>query len=85
MKRKPIQKTRYENDDDPVTRFVREAEIVYDSRGRKKKVILPYKAYKEAMAYIEVIDDLRAMKEAETDEPSIPLEDLKKRILKKLR
>jgi hypothetical protein len=84
MKRMPIQKTRYKNDNDPAARFVREAEIVYDSRGRKKKVILPYKAYKEAIAYIEDIDDLKAMKEAETDEPSIPLEELKKRILKKL-
>jgi hypothetical protein len=85
MKRKPIQETRHKNDDDPVTRFVREAEIVYDSKGRKKSVILPYRTYKEAMAYIEDIDDLKAMKEAETDEPSIPLEDLMKRILKKLR
>ena len=85
MKRKPIQKTKYKKDGNPIARFVREAEIVYDSKGRKKSVILPYKAYKEAMALIEDIDDLRAMKEAETVEPSIPLEDFKKKILKKLR
>ena len=85
MKRKPVPKTRYKNGDDPVIRLVNEAEVVYDSKGRRKTVILSYRAYKEAMAHIEDIDDLRAMNEAETDEPSIPLEDFKKKILKKLR
>lgn len=83
MKRKPIRKIKYGHSD-VVEEFVREAEIVYDSKGRKKKVILPYKAYLEAIAYIEDVDDLRAMKEAESGEPSILLEDLKKKILKKL-
>jgi hypothetical protein len=82
MKRKPIQKTRYKNDDDPVTRFVREAEIVYDSKGRKKSVILPYKAYKQAMSHIEDIDDLQAMKEVEHEKP-IPWEEAKKRLMKR--
>ncbi len=83
MKRKPIRKIKYGHSD-VVEEFVKEAEIVYDSKGRKKKVILPYKAYLEAIAYIEDVDDLRAMKEAESGEPSILLEDLKKKILKKL-
>lgn len=83
MKRKPIRKIKYGHSD-VVEEFVKEAEIVYDSKGRKKKVILPYKAYLEAIAYIEDVDDLKAMKEAESGEPSILLEDLKKKILKKL-
>jgi hypothetical protein len=82
MKRKPIQKTRYKNDDDPVTRFVREAEIVYDSKGRKKSVILSYKAYKQAMSYIEDIDDLQAMKEVEHEKP-IPWEEAKRIVAKR--
>ncbi len=83
MKPKPIQKTGYKNADDPVTRFVREAEIVYDSKGRKKSVILPYKAYREAMTYLEDLDDLQAMKEVEHEKP-IPWEEAK-RILAKRR
>ena len=71
--------------DDPVGKFVREAEIVYDSKGRKKRVILPYRAYKEAIEFIEDMDDLKAMKEAESGGPSITLEDLKRNLLKKLK
>jgi hypothetical protein len=83
MKRKPIQKTRYKSGNASATRFVSEAEIVYDSKGRKRSVILPYRAYREAMAYLEDLDDLQAMKEVEHEKP-IPWEEAK-RILAKRR
>jgi hypothetical protein len=37
MKRKPIQEIKHRNDDDCVTRFIRDAEIVHDSEGRNEE------------------------------------------------
>lgn len=45
--------------------------IVYDKRGRKKDVIIPYAEYRNLMALLEDLDDLNAMKEVESEE-SVP-------------
>jgi len=42
--------------------------IVYDKRGRKKEVIIPYTAYRKLLALLEDLDDLNAMKEVEFEE-----------------
>ena len=52
--------------------MIKEAKVLYDGKGGKTLVPLPYKRYAELLAYLEDADDLRAMKEAESDEPNIP-------------
>jgi len=47
-----------------------------------KSSILPYKTFREAMAYLEDLDDLQAMKEVEHEKP-IPWEEVKKRLMKR--
>jgi hypothetical protein len=47
-----------------------------------KSGILPYKTYREAMAYLEDLDDLQAMKEVEDAKP-IPWEEVKRRLMKR--
>ena len=85
MKLKRTKSTKYKATDDPVALLLKEAEVFYDSRGRKKKVILPYETYREIMDRLEDADDLRAVKEAETNEPDIPLSEFRSVILKRCR
>ncbi|MBI1802863.1 MAG: hypothetical protein HY033_06920 [Ignavibacteriae bacterium] len=62
---------------------VKEAQVLYDIKGRKTHVVLPYELYAEMLERLEDTEDLRLMKEAETDEPNIPWEEVKKRLHRK--
>jgi len=42
--------------------------IVYDKKGRRKDVIIPYSKYRKLMELLEDIDDLEDMKEVESEE-----------------
>jgi hypothetical protein len=63
---------------------VKEAQVLYDAKGRKTHVLLPFKTYEKLLEYLEDFEDLQAMKEVE-DEPDIPWEEAKKRLSKKKR
>jgi hypothetical protein len=62
----------------------KEAQVLYDARGKKTHVLIPFKRYEKLMEYLEDFEDLQAMKEVE-DEPDIPWEEAKKRLSKKKR
>jgi len=63
---------------------VKEEQVLYDARGKKTHVLMPFKRYEKLMEYLEDLDDLHAMKEVE-DEPDIPWEEVKRRLSKKKR
>ena len=62
---------------------IKEARVLYDAKGRKTHVLLPYHAYAELLERLEDAKDLKAMQEAETDEPNIPWKEFKRKISKK--
>ena len=62
--------------------LVKEAKVLYDASGRKTHVLLPFKAYKKILEYLEDFEDIRAMKEVE-HEKSIPWEEAKKILAKR--
>jgi hypothetical protein len=63
---------------------VKEEQVLYDTRGKKTHVLIPFKRYEKLMEYLEDLEDLQAMKEVE-NEPDIPWEEVKKRLSKKKR
>jgi hypothetical protein len=76
IKKKPI---RYSRELDLVSHVVREAEIYYDARGRKKKVMLPYRTYEEMKALLDDAYDNTKMDEVAT-EPSTPYREARKKL-----
>ena len=50
--------------------------IVYDKKGRKKDIIIPYAEYQKLMELLEDLDDLNEMKEVESEE-MVPWEQVK--------
>lgn len=81
MKQTKEKATTYKLNDEPVA-LVREAEVTYDARGRKKNVILPYKTYEELMRVVEDMKDHKLMDEV-ANETDIPWEVAKRRLKKK--
>ena len=73
--------TTYKLNNKPVA-LVREAEITYDARGRKKNVILPYKTYEGLMRVVEDMKHHKLMDEV-ANETDIPWEVAKRRLKKK--
>lgn len=47
---------------------VKEAQILYDARGRKKQVLLPYETYTRLLEYLNDAYDNRKMGEVEKQE-----------------
>ncbi len=60
---------------------VKEAQVLYNVRGKKTHVLLPYKKYEKILELLEDSLDLKAMDEVE-NEKTIPWEEAK-RLLKK--
>jgi uncharacterized protein YxeA len=56
---------------------IREEQVLYNARGKKTHVLIPFKRYEKLMEYLEDLEDLQAMKEVE-NEPDIPWEEVKK-------
>jgi DNA-directed RNA polymerase subunit F len=63
---------------------VKEAQVLYDAKGRKTHVLLPFKTYEESLEYLEDFEDLQAMKEVEHEKP-IPWEEAKRILAKRRR
>ena len=63
---------------------VKEAQVLYDVRGKKTHVVLPIKKYEEILERLEDALDLKAMDEVE-DEKTIPWEKAKRLLKKRLR
>ncbi len=53
--------------------------IVYNNKGQKKEVIIPYSKYLKLMEMLEDLDDLKAMKEVEFEE-TVPWEQVKEEL-----
>ena len=60
-------------------RLVREAEVLYDARGNKKKVILPYKIYEELRAKVDDAYDNEKMDEVASN-PRLPYRKARRKI-----
>jgi hypothetical protein len=63
---------------------VKEAQVLYDAKGRKTHVLLPFKTYEKLLEYLEDFEDLQAMKEVEHEKP-IPWEEAKRILAKRRR
>ncbi len=63
---------------------IKEAQVLYDARGRKTHVVIPYKKYKELLSYFEDVDDIKAIEEVK-NEKAIPWEKAKKILAKRRR
>jgi hypothetical protein len=58
--------------------LARKVKYIYDPKGNKTEVILPYKKYQEL---IEELEDLQAIEAVKHEKP-IPLSEVKKRLKK---
>ncbi|MDD8019276.1 MAG: hypothetical protein PHP42_12955 [Bacteroidota bacterium] len=61
---------------------VKEAQVLYDVRGKKTHVVLPIKKYEEILARLEDAEDIKAIKEV-MHEKTIPWSEVKKQLRKK--
>lgn len=61
---------------------MKEAKVLYDAKGRKTHVLLPFKSYQKLLEYMEDLEDIQAMKEVEHEKP-IPWEEAKKILAKR--
>lgn len=62
-----------------MTGLVKEAQVLYDAKGKKSHVVLPYRKYEQLLELIEDSLDLRAMREVE-HEKTIPWEIAKRKL-----
>jgi DNA-directed RNA polymerase subunit F len=60
---------------------IKEPQVLYDVKGRKTHVVLPFRTYERLLEYLENFEDLQAMKEVEHEKP-IPWEEAKKILAK---
>jgi hypothetical protein len=61
---------------------VREEKILYDVHGKKTHVLLPIEKYEELLERLADSEDLRAIRDVET-EKTIPWREAKKKLQKK--
>ncbi len=61
---------------------VKEAQVLYDVRGKKTHVVLPIKKYEEILERLDDAEDIKAIK-AVMHEKTMPWSDVKKRLRKK--
>lgn len=64
--------------------MLKEAQVLYDARGRKSHVLLPFKRYEKMLELLEDAMDLKAMREVE-HERTIPWEVAKRKLHKRSR
>ena len=62
--------------------IVKEAQVLYDTRGKKTHVVLPIKTYEEILEMLEDAEDIKAIKEVE-HQKTIPWFEVKKKLRKK--
>jgi hypothetical protein len=63
---------------------IKEAHVLYDARGKKSQVLLPYKKWEEIIELIEDAFDSKAMDDVDK-EKSIPWEEAKRKLRKRSR
>ena len=63
---------------------IKEEQILYNAKGKRTHVLLPYKRFEKLIAHLEDLEDLKSIEEVRS-EPDIPLEEVKKKILKRKR
>jgi len=63
---------------------IKEAQVLYDAKGNKTHVLLPYKRFEKLIEHLEDLEDLKSIEEVRS-EPDIPFEEVKKKILKRKR
>ncbi|MBI4535573.1 MAG: hypothetical protein HY708_04790 [Ignavibacteriae bacterium] len=61
---------------------VKDAEITYDAKGRKKSVIIPYKVFEEMVRIVEDYRDNKLMDEVKK-EPDIPWSIARRKLKRK--
>jgi len=61
---------------------IKEEQILYNAKGERTHVLLPYKRYESLIEQIEDLEDVKAAKEVEHEE-DIPWEEAKKKLAKK--
>lgn len=59
--------------------IIREPQVLYDAKGKKTHVVLPFVQYKAMIELMEDALDLKAMKEVES-EKSIPWKQAMKKL-----
>ena len=64
--------------------MIKEAQVLYDTRGRRTHVVLPYRKYEELLSYLEDASDIKAIEEVK-NEKAIPWEKAKKILAKRRR
>jgi hypothetical protein len=64
--------------------LVKDTQVLYDSRGKKSHVLMPYDKFEKLLERLEDALDLELMKEVE-HEVGIPWEEAKKKIRRKKR
>ncbi|MEW5797724.1 MAG: hypothetical protein AB1728_01850 [Bacteroidota bacterium] len=62
--------------------IVKEAQVLYDARGKKTHVVLSIKKYQEILELLDDAEDIRAIKEVE-HQKTIPWSEVKKKLHKK--
>ena len=62
-----------------MTLKTKEPQVIYNAKGRKTHVLLPYEKYEEIIEMLEDLDDIRVTKERQS-EPDIPLEEVKRQL-----
>ena len=65
-----------------MTMRVKEEQVLYDAKGRKTHIILPFEKNEELLERLEDAQDLKAMKQVES-EKNIPWETAKKKLRKR--
>lgn len=50
---------------------IKEQQILYDAKGKKTHILIPFKTYEKLLEYLEDLEDIQAMKEVE-HEKSVP-------------
>lgn len=62
--------------------MIKDAEVLYDAKGRKRKVLLPYKKYEELLERLEDAYDIAKMNEVRS-QGTIPWREARKKLLRK--
>ena len=64
--------------------FVKDTQVLYDVRGKKSHVLIPYNTYQRLLGRLEDAEDIKAIKEV-IHEKTIPWSKVKKELHKKHR
>ncbi len=61
---------------------VKEPQVLYDARGRKSYILMPYNRYKKMLEFLEEAIDLKATKKVKL-EKTLPWKEVKRKLNKR--